>query len=563
MTPARARNQPAPAADTAPRPPVVVVCGFMATGKSTVGRALARLLDVPFYDTDAMIEEKTGRSIRDIFAHEGEARFRALESDVCASIEPARGGVIATGGGTLLREESFRALAALGPMVLLEAPVDVILRRVVDAGARPRLPLGDDGTPDPARVAALLDERRPAYHRVSWRIDTAGRTADETAFEIGERVRHGDSLIHLRADVRPVPGHAPRPGEPRLSRIVVGRGVMNQLGPWMHEAGLRGPAFVLSSERVAGHHGQKVGAALDAHGIAHRFIAIDDDESAKTLDQAGRLLDALTEAGATRDATVLALGGGVTGDVAGFVAATYMRGVPFVQLPTTLLAQVDSSIGGKVGVNHPRAKNLIGTIHQPQLVISDVDTLATLPPRQVASGMAEVVKTAIIGAPDLFDALAAATADGPIQGDASLLERAVTACARVKARIVETDPYERGPRRLLNLGHTLGHALESAAGYGVLLHGEAVSIGTVAALRVSRRRGLASEAFCAATREILEHCGLPVEAPTLDADALRRAMRLDKKRRASGLVFVMPVAPGDVRIVEDVDEEEVISAMRE
>jgi shikimate kinase / 3-dehydroquinate synthase len=563
MNAARAGTSPSEKskASSGTHAPIVVVCGFMATGKSSVGRALARLLDVPLYDTDAMIEERTSSTIAEIFARDGEDSFRGMEAEVCASIVPEGGAVIATGGGAILREDTFRLLKSLGTMVLLEASVDAILDRIADVGLRPRLPRGANGAPDPARVAALLNERLPVYRRIVWRIDTTGRTAEETAFEIFERLRRGDTLIHLRADVRPIPGHAPRPGETRLSRVVVGRGILKDLGAWLHDVGLRGPAFVFSSRRVAGHHGQSVRTALDALNIPNRFIELNDDESAKTLDQTERLLYELADAGATRDATVIALGGGVTGDVAGFVAATYMRGLSFAQVPTTLLAQVDSSIGGKVGVNHPRAKNLIGTIHQPQLIVSDIDTLSTLPPRQLASGMGEVVKTAIIGSPSLFDDLVAAAGRGRIRDDADLLERAVAECARIKVRIVEEDPYERGPRRLLNLGHTLGHALESVAGFGTLLHGEAVAMGLLAAIRVSKSHGLATPDFYSATHCILAACGLPTEFPSLDADALRRAMLLDKKRRARGLVFVLPVAPGDVRVVDDVTEDEVIAAM--
>jgi 3-dehydroquinate synthase len=213
-----------------------------------------------------------------------------------------------------------------------------------------------------------------------------------------------------------------------------------------------------------------------------------------------------------------------------------------------------------VGVNHPRVKNLVGTIYQPHLVLSDPDTLATLPARELAGGMAEVVKTAIIGSPVLFERLRTCVESGAPQSDATLLEDAVRQCVRIKGRIVERDPFERDERRVLNLGHTLGHAVESAAGYGSITHGEAVAIGLVAALAVSVKRGIATRDFLDAVRSILTACGLPVHMPELDAGALARAMAGDKKRRAAGLTFVLPVAPGDVRIVDDVTEEEIIRA---
>ena len=539
--------------------PVVVLCGFMGTGKTVVGRILAASLAVPFLDTDEMVEAKAGATIPEIFARDGEARFRELESEACASIDARDGAVVATGGGVLLRAENARRLSALGAMVLLEASLDAIVARTEGTG-RPVLPGGARGASLREHVSRVLEERMTAYERVAWRIDTTERTPAEVAFEIAERLRHHEPLIHLRADVRPVPGHDLRPGEARLCRIVAGRGVIATLGDWLAELGVAGTAFVLSSRRVAGFHGTRVRAVLDAAGIRNRFIEVDDSEEAKTLDQAERLLYELVDAGATRDGAVVALGGGVTGDVAGFAAATFMRGMPLVQVPTTLLSQVDSSVGGKVGVNHPRAKNLIGAVHQPLLVVSDIDTLATLPARQIASGMAEVIKTAIIGSPVLFETLAADLTSREAMQHPGLLERCVTECARVKVSIVEKDPYERALRRVLNLGHTLGHAIEAVAGYGSVLHGEAVGLGMLAAIRVSIRRGAATNDFLATTRGLLEACGLPVVMPAPDRQALAAAMGLDKKRRAGGLTFVLPVAPGDVRLVNDVMPDEILDA---
>jgi 3-dehydroquinate synthase len=242
-----------------------------------------------------------------------------------------------------------------------------------------------------------------------------------------------------------------------------------------------------------------------------------------------------------------------------------MRGMPLVHVPTTLLAQVDSSIGGKVGVNHPRAKNLIGAIYQPHLVLCDSETLATLPPRQLASGMAEVVKTALVGSASLFETLHRASID-PARGDealfadSGLLEQCVAACVRIKAGIVERDPYEHDLRRVLNLGHTLGHAIEAALGYGAVTHGESVALGLLAAIRVAIGRGVATRDFYESTRAILAASSLPTRLPPLDRDALVRAMGSDKKRRASGLSFVLPVAPGHVQIVDGVTESEIIAA---
>ncbi len=543
------------------KPPVVILCGFMATGKTTVGRALAEMLGVPFVDTDELVETRAGASIAEIFARDGEARFRELEAEVCESLASgsASGAVIATGGGALMRDETFKRLQKLGTMVLLEASLDEVLRRAATMGVRPLLSSSDAAR---TRAEQLYKERQPTYHRIEWRVDTTTRRrAEETAFEIADRLGRSlykEAILHMRAGARPVPGRRYRAGEDGLTRIVVGRSVLERLGEWIKDIGLSGPVFVMVSRTVAGHHGAAAKAALDKAGLKNKFIELDDQELGKTFEQAEGLLYELVDAGATRDSVVVALGGGVTGDVAGFVAATYMRGLPLVQVPTTLLAQVDSSIGGKVGVNHPRAKNLLGAVYQPQLVLTDPDLLATLPEREVSSGMAEVIKTAIIGSPELYERLAKAGKKISLR-DGALLEECVTACAREKARIVEEDPYEQGLRRVLNLGHTVGHALEAALGYGVLTHGEAVAIGLLAALRLSVTRGLAAPAFEATTRRVIEACGLRTRVSEV-GDDLRQAMSLDKKRRASGLSFVLPVAPGDVRIVDDVTENDIISA---
>jgi 3-dehydroquinate synthase len=536
----------------------------MATGKTTVGRALAQMLGVPFVDTDETIEARAGKSVAEIFASDGEARFRDLEAEVCASLaipDGASGGaVVASGGGSLLRGETFRRFEALGTMIVLEASIDEVLRRASAAGVRPKLGAPEDAASTRARAQRLYDERKPVYDRVAWRVDTTHRRAEETAFEIAEHLRraqHKETLLYMRAGARPVPGRKARAGEDGLTRVVVGRGAFTRMGAWIRDAGLAGPVFVLVSRTVAGHHGVAARASLDAAGLRNKFIELDDHEDAKSFEQVEALLYELVDAGATRDSVVVALGGGVTGDITGFVAATYMRGVAFVQVPTTLLAQVDSSIGGKVGVNHPRAKNLLGAVYQPQLVLTDVDLLSTLPDREIASGMAEVIKTAIIGSPALFARLEG----GKLSlRDAGFLDACVVECARVKARIVEEDPYEQGLRRVLNLGHTVGHALEAATGYGTLTHGEAVAVGLLTALRVSVGRGLAASKFETATRRIIAACGLSAKAPDVSREALRNAMSFDKKRRAGVLSVVLPAAPGDVRIVDDATEDEFISA---
>jgi 3-dehydroquinate synthase len=297
---------------------------------------------------------------------------------------------------------------------------------------------------------------------------------------------------------------------------------------------------------------------LDDRSIPWQVLHIHDGDAHKTLASAIDTLERVAATGATRDTAVVTVGGGVTGDLGGFVASMYLRGVPWCNVPTTLLAQVDASIGGKVGVNAAGAKNAAGAFYQPFLVLADPDVLATLPPREVACGMAEVVKTAMIGDAHLYHRLRSAARDGREAGP-DLLAECVVACARVKGRIVEADPWERDLRRALNLGHTVGHALEAALGPDVLRHGEAVALGLLAALRLALARGDASPAYLEEVSEILAWSRLPVESPAFEASSVRALLARDKKNLTDGLRFVVPCEPGRVTI-ERVAVDDVVRA---
>jgi len=554
------------AGQAGPRAPLVVVTGFMGTGKTATGQALAAMLGLRFTDTDRLIEAREGRTIEQIFAEGGEQRFRALEEQVCAELAGSadraacEGLVVATGGGTLLSAVNHAAFSRPGVfIVLLEASVETIVERVSRVGTRPLLPGGgtDPGGQDlRQRVESLLEERRPHYHRIALRCDTTSITPQRAALEIAAQL------------CLPVRELTIRFGSPRgdeISHIEIGRGLLSRLAERLAAHGLnKRRTFLLIPANVRIHYLEQIASTLDAAAIPWTEIEVRDGDAHKNLDQAARIIDTLAGHGATRDSLILAAGGGVTGDLAGFVASIYMRGVPLIHLPTTLLAQVDASVGGKAGVNHERAKNLIGSFHQPRLVLSDPCTLRTLPREEIAGGMAEVVKTALIGSPELFalleKELAGDSASATLRSPA-FLERCVAACATVKANIVERDPTERNERRLLNLGHTVGHALEAIGSYHRLTHGQAVSIGLVAALKIAVRRGLADAELTARTVGVLDRCGLPTSPPTCDTRELLDAMRLDKKKRAGRLVFILPREPGAMQIVDDVTDEEILTAI--
>jgi len=337
--------------------------------------------------------------------------------------------------------------------------------------------------------------------------------------------------------------------------IRIGSGLLGDARSW-RDAIRGGHALIVSDSNVAPLYAQRLRDALaQASGppVRCEVLILPAGEAHKNLDAVSKVLDALARLGATRDACVLALGGGVVGDIAGFAAACWMRGIDFVQFPTTLLAMVDSSVGGKTGVDHPAGKNLIGAFHQPRAVIADLGTLATLPDRELRAGLAEVVKTACIGDADFFDWLEV-HADALLAIDTETLTHAIARCCRFKAGVVERDERETGERALLNFGHTFGHALEAEAGYGTLLHGEAVAIGMILAARLSAQLGVAGEADAQRLHALLQRIGLPTAVPHgLDADALLARMRLDKKNRADALRLILWRGIGRAEIVEGVD----------
>jgi 3-dehydroquinate synthase len=342
--------------------------------------------------------------------------------------------------------------------------------------------------------------------------------------------------------------------------VWIGRGLLGDAARW--RARLRGRhALVLSNTTVAPLYLERVAQGLD--GLHWSSFLLDDGEAHKSFANVGHALDALAQLGATRDACVVALGGGVVGDLAGFTAACWMRGIDFVQMPTTLLAMVDSSVGGKTGVNLPAGKNLVGAFHQPRAVVADIDTLATLPEREYRAGLAEVIKGAAIGDEPFFAWLEAHAGALAARDDAALVE-AIARKVRYKAGVVARDETEQGERALLNLGHTFGHALETAGRYTALLHGEGVAVGMLLAARLSERLGMSAAADTARLRRLLDTVGLPVAVPAgFDPGQLLELMRLDKKNTAGTLRLILWRGIGRAEIVGGVDEGAVLAVLRE
>lgn len=513
----------------------VILTGFMGTGKTTVGRKLAARLGFEFIDTDEVIVARDGRTVAEIFREDGEAAFRAREARVAHDLAQRRGLVVATGGRLMLDAGNAAALGETGAVFCLTArPVTILARLAQDGVRRPLLEVAHPTL----RVAELLAERAEGYGRFP-QIPTDTRTPDELA----------DYIFHLLGrDVLSV-------NHPTGQyNIVVGRELLRHVRTL---ADVAGPVALVSDSNVAPHYAPHLGEVAVS-------IVVPAGEQHKRLETVNGIYSRLLAAGIDRKGTVVALGGGVVGDLAGFAAATYMRGVDFVQCPTSLLAMVDASVGGKTGVDLPQGKNLVGAFKQPTAVLADVGTLRTLPPVEFAAGMAEVIKHGLIAAPSIFTQLETedwSAAAAPRQTD-DRLQRLITDAIEVKRCVVEEDPFEQGRRAVLNLGHTFGHAIEQVSGYAVR-HGEAVALGLVAAAHLSAALGHCDAGLQPRIEQVLTRVGLPTRMlAALEPDALYRAMGSDKKKAAGRLRFVLLHDVGDVFVTDEVEKTAVLATLR-
>ncbi|MFI5267216.1 MAG: 3-dehydroquinate synthase [Chloroflexota bacterium] len=345
------------------------------------------------------------------------------------------------------------------------------------------------------------------------------------------------------------------------SVIKTGRGLVGQAAELMRGVGLKGRTFVVTDRNVYAHSGQALSENLARGGFEPVVNMLNPGEQTKTLRSLEVLYDWLAEARAERTDVIVALGGGVVGDLAGFLAASYLRGMPLVQIPTTLLAQVDSSIGGKTGVNHPKAKNLIGAFYQANLVIIDTSMLATLPAREFRGGLGEVVKYGVILDAELFDLIEVKQAE-VLKQDSGVVDHIVARCADLKVQVVGEDEREAGLRMILNFGHTIGHAIEAATNYEALLHGEAVGIGMSGAAQIAVQLGKFDAASCQRLQALLKALGLPYAARGLAWELVRDAMSLDKKTRSGRINWILPTAMGSVEICDDVPDTVVEQVLR-
>ena len=521
------------------------VTGFMGAGKSTVGRLVAERLDRPFADTDAVIEAREGLSVSELFEARGEEGFRLAEHAALEWLASQAPHVIATGGGVVLRPDNQALLKRAGTVVYLSVTPEEALARLGDAGDRPLLAGGGLGAARGILEARLSLYRATADHVVETTGRTPAEVADAVVATLGDPPERVITVNTADAEYE----------------IVLGCGILAQAGARIRAVSAASSAALVSDATVAALYGDRVAAAMLAHGFTVSRHVVLPGEVSKSWSQAGRLLEEFAAAGLDRGSVVVALGGGVIGDLAGFCAASYMRGIALVHLPTTLLAQVDSAIGGKTGVDLEAGKNLAGAFWPPRLVLADTAVLATLPPAEWTNGLVEAAKAALLagGAPlerlesDLTPLL---------WREPGAVTNAVHDSAAFKADVVSEDLRESGRRECLNLGHTLGHALELVVGYGVLPHGLAVAEGMRFAAGLAERLSVGSAATTARIDALLDAIGagddacssaLASSAGALTADGLLAAMKGDKKSRDGSVRFVLLARPGQwvVRPIDD------------
>jgi shikimate kinase/3-dehydroquinate synthase len=501
----------------------IFLYGPVGVGKSTIGKVLARNLNLPFLDSDQVIETNAGMSISQIIAQQGEMACRDMETAALKQIINNKESVIALGGGALLREENRALVENNGSVIFLMAELNTLLGRLrSDSNQRPLL-AGDLHE----KLTALLTKRTEHYNSFPLRLD-----ANQVPEEVASQIQVVLGRFHLSAM-----------GE---YDVIVGQASS------LTDFPMQNP-IIVTDENVAKFHLENTESVLRSAGCEPKAVIVPAGEGHKNLETVSRLWKSFLENRLDRKSMVIALGGGVIGDMAGFAASTYMRGINWIGVPTTLLSMVDASLGGKTGFDLPEGKNLIGSFYPPKLVLADPQVLRTLPEAEFISGLAEVVKHGIISDPELFGLCSRGL--GWVKAN---LEDVVKRAMAVKIKIIEEDPYEKGFRAALNVGHTVGHAVELVSKFE-LRHGEAVAIGMVTEANYAERIGIAKTGLAHGIADVLSKLGLPTSIPKgMPVEEIIRAMRLDKKKSAGAIRFALPQAIGQVELVEVTDLEMVL-----
>ena len=553
-------------------PTRITLIGVFGVGKTTVARLVAQRLGWEYVDADDVLVGIAGKEVATIFEEMGEAAFRQFEAEAFEKLAGRRNVVVAAGGGAPVYEPSRRSIVESGLVVCLKAtPETVVQRMEAKEQGRPRPMLASDNAL--ARARRLLDQRAAVYALADFTVETDGMTPEEIADDIarffesrGERAFSRPGRVEQLARTPSVlPPIIDAPNATTVIRTAsgeypahVGWGALDHLGDITKRTTGARRAFLISDEAVMAQWGETAVSSLREAGLEVASHTIPSGDASKSLQQAAEVYDWLASQRAERRDAIVALGGGMVNDFAGFVAGTYLRGMPVVQAPTSLLAMVDASIGGKTAVNHAGAKNIVGLFYQPRAVVADAATLKTLPRRALVEGMGEVIKHALIRDAELLTVLESRLED-LLALEPELTTQVLARNVQIKGSVVSEDERETGGvRELLNYGHTLGHAFEAAGGYEALLHGEAVAVGMIAAAEIGRRVGVTPEALVDRQRALIERAGLPTKPPAgIDRERIHAALALDKKIVAGGQRWVLLEDVGRPIVTADVPKEVV------
>lgn len=533
----------------------IVLVGLMGAGKTTIGRRLADRLRLPFIDADVEIERAAGCSIAEVFRLYGEAAFRDGERRVIRRLLEGPPMVLATGGGAYMDAQTRALVRERSVSVWLRCSLPVLLSRVIGRTHRPLL-----NTESPHIVLSrLMDARHPIYAEADIIVDCGEYNVDHSTTRVIEALAHSRRPVSLPVAL----SHT-------SYDILIGTDLLQRAGALLAPLLPQKKAVIITDSNVETLYLERLQNSLSETGITFRTHVIMPGEASKSFKTFESIIDSILEDGIERKTAIIALGGGVVGDLAGFIAASTLRGLPFVQIPTTLLSQVDSSVGGKTGINTRWGKNLVGAFCQPLTVLADVSTLQTLPPRELKAGYAEIVKAGLIGSRRLFR-WCELNGKAVLEGNTEAQTEAVRQACAFKTEVVAADEREQqasNGRALLNLGHTFGHALEAEMGYdGRLLHGEAVSVGMQLACALSVRLGLCPAADYERLTAHLHALEMPAHVRDLpysfSARTLITHMQRDKKMQDGKLSFVLLRGIGEAFTSRDIDDHLVHEVLTE
>lgn len=521
---------------------------MMGAGKSTVGKLLAKEVGLTFLDADEVIEVWAGKPISRIFEDEGEETFRRSEAKVLNYLADSGSAVIALGGGAIENGSSRKRVLETGTLVWLDTSPKVAASRIKESDDRPLLEQEKSGAEMEERLGNLLEIRRKNYSKADITIQTDNKTPGKIVQEIINAMKLKDSKLNDVSKVK---------NEAFNYSVFADNGILGKVVGAIDRERYSDTAIIITDSNVGQLYHEQVQNQLEDDGFTVHTEFLPPGEQTKSLELMHNLYIKMSRLGLDRKSPVFALGGGVIGDFAGFFAASYLRGVPLIHVPTSLLAQVDSSIGGKVGVNLPTGKNLVGAFYNPDVVLADINTLHSLPDREWNTGLGEVIKYGFIGEAAILEYLK--------KGRQTILDNITEVVRRSiakKLNIVARDFKEGGIRRFLNFGHTLGHSLENVTDYTILNHGEAIFWGMIAALYISKEKELMPEADFEQAMQILERMDFVLPDFEASPEALYEALHYDKKRVRDSIHWVLLESLGSPVIETDVDKPLIMDAIQ-